>query len=224
MKNVKKTLTICLCLMAVVTATVMGTLAYLTEQQAVTNTFTVGQVDITVNEAKVNADGTLIDGADRVTENNYHLIPGQTYVKDPTMTVKAKSEEAYVRMMVTINCKSALDDIFAPDGVNLTTIFNGYDATNWFYETETTDATADTITYEFRYKETVAPTDNDEDGQKDDEVLDALFDSFTVPGTLDGTNLKSIETLTITVEGHAIQAAGFDTDDAAWAAFAKQHN
>lgn len=216
MKNIKKTLAICLCLVAVITATVMGTLAYLTDQQAVTNTFTVGQVDITVDEAKVNTDGTPVADVDRVTENNYHLIPGQTYTKDPTMTVKAGSEESYVRMLVTFNCKSALDTIFAPDGVDLTTIFNGYNVTNWIYEAETVDTAKDTITYEFRHKETVDPNGTD-------VILDALFDSFTVPEILDGEDLKYIENLKITVEGHAIQAAGFDTDDAAWAAFAEQH-
>ena len=217
MKNRKKYLVICLCLGAVITATVMGTLAYLTDQQAVANTFTVGQVDISVDEASVNQDGTVIDGAERVTENQYHLIPGQTYTKDPTMTVKADSEEAYVRMLVTLNCKSALDTIFAPVGVDLTAIFNGYDANNWIYQAETVDTTNDVIIYEFRYKEMVSPNGTD-------IVLDALFDSFTVPGTLDGTDLKSIENLKITVEGHAIQATGFATEDAAWAAFTEQHN
>lgn len=215
MKRVKKTLTICLCLVAVVAATVMGTLAYLTDQQAVTNTFTVGQVDITVDEAKVNTDGTSVEEADRVTGNEYHLIPGQTYTKDPTMTVKENSEEAYVRMLVTINCKSELDEIFAPDGVSLDKIFNGYEAENWIYQTEEVNSEQNTITYEFRYKETVDPNG-------EDVVLDALFDSFTIPGTLDGDDLKSIETLEISVEGHAIQAAGFSNADAAWEAFETQ--
>ena len=54
-------------------------------------------------------------------------------------------------------------------------------------------------------------------------MLEPLFASFTVPSDLDGEDLKSIGDLTITVEGHAIQRAGFDSDDDAWAAFAVQH-
>lgn len=218
MKNLKKILLIGLCVAAVIGATVAGTVAYLTDRASAVNTFTVGQVDITVDEEKVDPDGTPVPGADRVTENTYHLIPGQTYIKDPTMTVDKNSEEAYVRMLVTVNCASQLDAVFAPSGANLTSIFNGYDAANWIYETETRDTLSNTITYEFRYKETVDP-----DGTSD-VVLDALFDSITIPGTLDGDDMKSIEDLTITVVGHAIQKAGFDTDDAAWTAFDAQHN
>lgn len=218
MKNLKKILLIGLCVAAVIGATVAGTVAYLTDRASAVNTFTVGQVDITVDEAKVDPDGTPVPGADRVTENTYHLIPGQTYIKDPTMTVDKNSEEAYVRMLVTVNCASQLDAVFAPSGANLTSIFNGYDAANWIYETEIRDTLSNTITYEFRYKETVDP-----DGTSD-VVLDALFDSITIPGTLDGDDMKSIEDLTITVVGHAIQKAGFDTDDAAWTAFDAQHN
>lgn len=218
MKNLKKILLIGLCVAAVIGATVAGTVAYLTDRASAVNTFTVGQVDITIDEAKVDPDGTPVPGADRVTENTYHLIPGQTYIKDPTMTVDKNSEEAYVRMLVTVNCASQLDAVFAPSGANLTSIFNGYDAANWIYETETRDTLSNTITYEFRYKETVDP-----DGTSD-VVLDALFDSITIPGTLDGDDMKSIEDLTITVVGHAIQKAGFDTDDAAWTAFDAQHN
>lgn len=216
MKNMKKTLLVCLCAVAVLTAAVVGTLAWLTDSEKATNTFTIGQVDITVDEAKVNTDGTPVTGADRVTENQYHMIPGQTYTKDPTLTVEADSEEAYVRMLVTLNCKSELDTIFAP-GVKLDSIFNGWDSTTWTYYKETEDTDANTVTFEFRYKTTVDP-----DGEA--VVLDALFDSFTVPGTLDGDDLKAIKDLTITVEGHAIQAAGFDTADLAWAAFDEQVN
>ena len=90
----------------------MGTLAYLTDRQEVVNTFTLGDVDIKVDEAPVTPDGKPIVGEDRVDGNEYHLIPGQTYTKDPTMTVLKGSEESYVRMMVTINRISELRAIF----------------------------------------------------------------------------------------------------------------
>ena len=215
MKNMKKVLLIFLCLAAIIGATIMGTLAWLTDKEIATNTFTVGKVDITVDEAKVNPDGTPVANADRVKENKYHLIPGQTYIKDPTMTVDKDSEEAYVRMLLTINHKSELDEIFAP-GIDLTTIFQGFDGSNWKHQGET--LVGNTVIYEFRYKETVKPNGSE------DVVLDALFDSFTIPNTLDGDDLKKIENLTITVEGHAIQAAGFADADAAWAAFEQQVN
>ena len=214
MNTVKKTLLICLCVIAVVMASVLGTLAWLTDQETVVNTVTVGKVDITVDEAKVNPDGTPVTGADRVTGNQYHLIPGQTYTKDPTMTVKAGSTEAYVRMELTLNCKAELDAIFAP-GVELTSIFQGYDASKWIYVGETTDG--NTVTYEFRYYTTVS-------AESADVELEPLFTSFTIPGELDGNDLNAIQSLQITVVGHAIQAQGFENADAAWAAFDQQTN
>lgn len=205
-----------LCAVALITVSVLGTLAYLTSQDVVVNTFTLGKVNITLDETAVNTDGTPIANADRVKENKYHLVPGNTYVKDPTMTVVKGSEESYVRMLLTINCSKEFDDIFAPEVADLTSIFNGYDANNWIYAETTRNETANTVTYEFRYKETVKPSaDND-------IVLEPLFDSITVPGEFDSDDMASISNLKITVVGHAIQKSGFNSADAAWTAFNDQ--
>ena len=211
MKKTKTLITV-LCAVLLITASVLGTLAYLTSQDKVENTFTVGKVKIELDEAKVKLDGS-IDGTDRVKQNTYHLVPGQTYVKDPTMTVKANSEDSYVRMLLVINCANAFDEIYAPARADLTTIFNGYDDNNWVYESVT--RTNDTLIYEFRYKEIVTKSEND-------TVLDALFDSITIPGSFDSDDMASIEDLEIKVFGHAIQATGFADADAAWDAFNAQ--
>ncbi len=228
----KKTLALILTVTMLLGTVVGGTLAYLLDTDKAVNTFTVGQVDIILNEAKVNEKGQKLDAdgivdtdgenlADRVTENTYHLIPGQTYVKDPTVTVVKDSEPSYVRMLVTFNCLGALDTLFAPDGADLMSIFGGYDDEEWIFIDAVKDTAADTVTYEFRYKETVA-------GEEDaDKALPALFSDFTVPGEFTGEQLKTIENLEITVEGHAVQAVGFEDNaetgetaiDAAWAAF-----
>ena len=72
-------------------------------------------------------------------------------------------------------------------------------------------------------KETVKPAEDA------DLVLDALFDSITVPGFITKEQLATVGGFNIVVEGHAIQAAGFeDTNengvvvkaiDNAWKAF-----
>ena len=56
MKTRSKALVLTLCAVLLVVATVMGTMAYLTSTDTVTNTFTVGKVAITLDEAKVNTD------------------------------------------------------------------------------------------------------------------------------------------------------------------------
>lgn len=211
MKTAKKAMLMTLCAIILVVATVFGTMAYLTSDDEVVNTFTVGNVAIKLDEAPVDGNGKATTG-DRVKANSYKLLPGHVYDKDPTVTLLAGSETSYVKMTVTFSKASALDAIFAPTGADLTSIFKGYDAANWTAKGNTKDTTADTRTYEFWYKEAVgAPTA--------DVALDALFDSITVPGTITKEQLATIEGMTITVNAYAIQADGFATADAAWTAF-----
>ena len=211
MKTRSKALLLTLCAVLLVAATIFGTMAYLTSTDTVTNTFTVGKVNIKLDEAKANPDGTLVEGAERVKANEYKLLPGHTYNKDPMVTVLSGSESSYVKMTVTFSKANELDAIFAPDGANLTSIFNGYDAANWIAKGNTKGAD-NTRTYELWYKEAVAaPTA--------DVALDALFDSITVPGEITNEQLATIEGMTITVNAYAIQADGFADAEAAWAAF-----
>ena len=211
----KKTIAIVALVVLVAVASVLGTLAYLTSTDTVKNTFTVGKVNITLDEAEVDMNGVAVTPAKRVKKNEYKLMPGHTYTKDPMVTVLAGSEPSYIKMTVTFSKANELDAIFAPTGADLTSIFKGYDSANWIAKGNTKDAAANTRTYEFWYKETVgAPTA--------DGALDALFDSITVPGTITNEQLATIEGMTITVNAYAIQADGFADAAAAWAAFNAQ--
>lgn len=212
MKTRSKALLLTLCAVLLVTASMLGTMAYLTSTDEVKNTFTVGQVKITLDEAKANTDGSLVEGAERVKANSYKLLPGHTYNKDPMVTVLKGSEPSYVKMTVTFSKANELDAIFASTGADLTSIFKGYDSANWIYKGNTKDATANTRTYEFWYKETV-------DAPNTDVALDALFDSITVPGAITNEQLASIKGMTITVNAYAIQADGFANADEAWKHF-----
>ena len=122
MKTKTKALLLALCAILLVVASVFGTMAFLTDTQTVENTFTVGQVHIKLDEAKVNAEGKPLNTSGAVVDdlanaarvstakgvatpagNAYHLLPGQEYTKDPTVTVVGGSEDAYVRIIVTVN-------------------------------------------------------------------------------------------------------------------------
>lgn len=96
----KKILVACLCVALAVLTIAGTTLAYLTSQDEVKNTFTVGNVAITLDEAAVNTDGTTVGGAARVKTNTYKLMPGHSYTKDPTVHVAAGSEKCYVFVKV----------------------------------------------------------------------------------------------------------------------------
>ena len=239
MKTKSKALLLTLCAVLLVAASVLGTMAYLTSTDTVTNTFTVGKVEITLDETDVtNPNGP------RVKANSYKLMPGTTYTKDPTVTVKAGSEESYVRMKVTFNNAKAIialctDPEFADE---VTGVENAFplirmvnfvktNAAKWdgiipdnMVETEDMlampkyfayDKTADTLTYYFYYKATVS-------GAEGDVVLPALFDTIKVPEHVTGEQLAKLNNFKITVVAEAIQAGSFDNADQAWAAFAPQ--
>ena len=242
MKTKSKALLLTLCAVLLVAASVMGTMAYLTSTDTVENTFTVGNVKITLDEAKVNTDGTLATPAERVKANEYKLLPGHTYTKDPTVTVIKGSESSYVRMKVTFNNAAQIiamctDPDFADE---ITGVENAFplirmvnfveaNAAKWdgiipdnMVDTEDMladakyfayDEAAGTLTYYFYYTETVAaPTA--------DVVLPVLFDSITVPEWVTGDQLAKLDSFKITAVAEAIQADGFANADAAWAAYA----
>ena len=241
MKTKSKALLLTLCAVLLVAASVLGTMAYLTSSAEVKNTFTVGKVEIKLDEAKVTADGIPVEGAARVTENSYKLMPGNTYTKDPTVTVKAGSEASYVRMKVTFNNAKKIialctDPEFADEVTGAENAFPlirmvnfvEANAAKWdgiipdnMVETGEMladakyfayDKTADTLTYIFYYRETVtAPTA--------DVVLPVLFDSITVPGWVTGEQLAKLNNFQITVIAEAIQAGSFADADDAWSHF-----
>ena len=102
MKTRSKALLLILCAMLLLIASALGTVAYLTVQDTVTNTFSVGQVKITMDEAKVDKYGVALTGtaAGRGNANAYILMPGHTYTKDPIVHVNKVSEDSYIFVKV----------------------------------------------------------------------------------------------------------------------------
>lgn len=202
-----KAILMVVCAMLLVAASVMGTLAYLTSTASVTNTFTVGKVAITLDEAPVDADGQKTTGA-RVSANTYHLLPGHEYDKDPTIHVDEKSEDCYLFVKVE-NGIAAIED-------STNTIAAQMAANGW--------TAVDGTTNVYAYKNVASAGDDVE-----------VFKSFTISGnvsneklagtpaatTPDGETIPAVEGYdgaTVVVTAYAVQADGFDTAAAAWTA------
>ena len=84
-----------------VCASVLGTLAFLASSSAVSNTFTYGDVGIQMFESKTDENGADLDGNNENSMktsdgNSYKLVPGKSYVKDPTIYVKEGSVPSYL--------------------------------------------------------------------------------------------------------------------------------
>ena len=187
MKTRSKALLLTLCAVLLVTASVLGTMAYLTSQDTVTNTFSVGSVAIKLDEAKANLDGSLVEGAARVKANSYKLLPGHTYNKDPIVHVDPTSENCYLFVKVA-------NEITAIEGE--TTVAAQMTAKGW--------GAVDGVPGVYVYTQNNAPA-----------VVTGgsnvtVFENFTISGTVDNATLAAYNNKTITVTAYAIQADGFE--------------
>lgn len=188
-KKAKKVVALLLCAVLLVVGSVTGTMAYLTSQDTVTNTFTVGNVTITLDEANTDVYGVATSG--RTSDgNSYKLIPGHTYVKDPTIHVAAGSEVCYLFVKV----ENGISEVEATTN----TIANQMSARGW--------SVVDGNVY--KYATTI-------DARNSATNIDAIiFDTFTIDK--DKTDLTSFGDKKIIITAYAVQADGFTDADDAW--------
>ena len=195
MKNNKiiKTLALAACAILLVVGSVAGTFAYLTSTtDPVTNTFTAGKVSITLDETDVNVYGTK-DSNNRVTENAYKLIPGHTYVKDPTIHVKAGSEECYLFVKV-VNGISDIED-------SAKSIASQMTANGWVI---------------FDADEGIYVLDHPVNALGANDVDVAVFANFTINATADNVAdyvTTDANKIMIEVTAYAVQADGVTGDN-----------
>ena len=194
MKTAKKALGLMLVAVLLVTATIFGTMAYLTDKDEVTNTFTVGSVDISLDEAPVGADGKATTG-NRVQKNDYKLMPGHVYDKDPIVHFQPKSEASWLFIEVTneiADIESKAND-YKSIATQITD--NGWTAldgvTGVYYQKVGANNSGSAVDYK-------------------------VFQGFTVDGSVNGTTLDNYNNKTVKVTAYAVQADGFTTASAAW--------
>jgi len=119
----KKTIAIFAVSMVLVCAlSVFTTLALLSDTtDVVTNTFTSGNVTITLDET-LATNGVIAEGeTQRVQENDYVFTPKATFDKDPTIHVGDSSENCYVAALIEFKNVPAEDaanvDLMAQYGI-----------------------------------------------------------------------------------------------------------
>lgn len=87
-----RVITAVLAVVMVLVGMIGGTVAWLVSApEPVVNTFTYGDIDITLKETDTN-----LDDDDDPNTNDYEMMPGQDIDKDPTVTVKAGSENMWL--------------------------------------------------------------------------------------------------------------------------------
>ena len=210
----KKTIAIVALVVLVAVASVLGTLAYLTDTKKVDNTFTMGDVKIKLDETDVNNPE-----GDRVTKNEYAVYPGAVVTKDPIVH-NVGANGAYIRATVNVSDWMNLVAAYYPD-FKETFPNEGYKAALNLLVGElgkgwsVVDVEAGNV---FTIGQFDAKFILKYDGVlKSGEDTTAMFQTVTIPAGIDNENAKSFNSVEVVAQ--AMQADGFDTWEAAFAAF-----
>ncbi|MBQ3120461.1 MAG: hypothetical protein IJC12_06260 [Peptococcaceae bacterium] len=194
MKNMKRSVALLVAIALLIGCAAGGTMAWLTmKTQDVVNTFTVGNIDITLTESDADVDiddDGDIDNDDNVGDfnnNSYKMVPGAEIAKNPTVTVEANSEACWLFVKVD---KSE----------NFNTYMEYAMATGW------QELSGETGVY---YREVVASSSDQPFG-----VIQG--DKITVKNILTKSDMDAASNQTLTFTAYAIQHEGFDTVADAW--------
>ena len=196
MKTKSKALLLTLCAVLLVAASVMGTMAYLTSTDEVQNTFTVGQVQITLDEK--DTDNSTPD-ADRDKANAYHLLPGNEYEKDPTVHVNAVSEDSWIFVKVE-NGIAAFEAATSTEENGYKSISDQITANGW--------TALDSVANVYYKPYTKSATGSDL----------IVFSNFKIADTANDVQGWATLNATVNITAYAVQKDGFDTASAAWTA------
>lgn len=210
----KKTIAIIALVVLVAVASVLGTLAYLTDTRTVENTFTMGDVKIKLDETDVNNPK-----GDRVTKNDYEVYPGAIVTKDPIVH-NVGANGAYIRATVNVSDWMNLVAAYYPD-FKETFPNEGYKAALNLLVGELGEGWS-VVDVEAGDVFTIGQFDAKfilkYDGVlKGGENTTAMFQTVTVPAGIDNVNAKSFNS--VKVKAQAMQANGFDSWEAAFVAF-----
>lgn len=229
----KRILTIAL-VVALLATCFAGTYAYLMDSEAQTNTFTTGNVYISMDEAVVekNESGNLVAKKDdagkdvRTAENQkYHLYPAMIVTKDPTIYVQG-TEQAYVAAKVTVRDTTStaavtfgLYDLLKIEGTDLIDIHKV--ASGGLLKAAVSPvANWNGLDLVHETDECVIYQDADKDNQTWTlyifmEAPQAvgnsiqLFNTLTIPAKWDNAEMTVINGMNIKVEAFATQTNGF---------------
>lgn len=179
----KKAIVAVVALVLVLCCAMGGTLAWLVDSTTeVKNTFTYGDINISLWEHELNEDGLTLS-ADVFTgeeQTGFKMIPGNKIEKDPTVTVKADSEASwlFVKIVESNNFDDFMTYGVASGWTQLTVDAEGNAITDLIYYREVAATTADTD---------FAVLANDSVSVKETVTKDMLKDGVFVAPTLSFT-------------------------------------
>ena len=196
-----------------------GAIAYFTDTDTKTNTFTIGNVDIELEEPHWSTtDTTPANGVPDVAEN---LMPGQTIAKDPTINNLSTKNPAYVFAKVEVPCTTAVSPA-TPEEIFTYTINDDKwtELTTSSLPVACTSAGTATHVYYYGTNGTLTALAKAADSSTPTPTDKAVFDNVTLRNTLTG-NEGLTGNKQIVVTGYGIQTLGLASTTPAdvWANF-----
>lgn len=174
-----------------------GISAYFTDADTATNTFTVGKVEIDLQEPKWTPPEDI--------------TPDEEFKKDPKI-VNTGNNESYVFMEVVVpyaNVITANEDGTRNEAAD-TELFSYTVNTGWVeVGTAEKDTTAKTVTHLYAYGTSTAMT-----GLAKDAETPALFNAVKFANVVEDQNLEGTK-LNVVVNAYAIQSANINNGDTA---------
>ncbi len=177
----KKRKTIIAAVVLLLVLLIGGAIAYFTDTDDATNVFTIGNIQISLDESNW------------VDANGQNVMPGDVIAKDPTITNDSAANGAYVFMKVEAPCSE--DD----PAIELFTL-NGVSSA-WYLMTPGT-CTSGKITKVYAYGTSTAMTE-----LTAGTTTPALFSGVTVNTAIDGTTTLP-SSLNVNVYAYGIQSQG----------------
>lgn len=153
-----KAVVLLLAVVLLIGCTVGGTLAWLIAQsETVTNTFTVGNINIELKEHALGTDGKLTE-TEITAINTYKILPGTEQPKDPFVRIAANSEDCWVFVQIKETNNTASADLkyvtwAIADGW---TLLESKDGVSTYYRTQSYTTATDAQTYAILSKNQVA--------------------------------------------------------------------
>ena len=214
--NKKKTILAAVVLLLVFV--VGGAIAYFTDTDFATNTFTIGNVDIDLVESTwENLDTATVDKNDNdIPDAAEDMMPGETVDKDPVIKNLSTKNPAYVFVKVEVPCSNIIATDDPNDEETPVELFTYSVNEGW---TELTSAkvacstAGSTATHVYYYGDSttltkLAKAAND----STPTATPALFNSVTLRGTLKSTDIPNInDAKNIAITGYGIQTEGLES-------------
>ena len=199
----KKKKTILAALVLLLVVAVGGAIAYFTDTDTKTNTFTIGNVDISLTE----------NGWDAADANNNHIpdvaedmMPGESVTKDPTINNLSTKNPAYVFAKVEVPCTTIVAPATTSEELFTYTTNAGWTELSSAAVACTSGGTA-THVYYYGTGGTLTALAKAADASTPTPTSNPVFSSVTLRSTLKGNEgLTGIKNIVVT--GYGIQTEG----------------